>query len=84
MHIQKHENGWSFADEHEHADIWYLVYADNKIVNLFVPAEKSISTSANLFVGMYEECEQHILDNALIYVIPEVIPSEEVYVEPES
>jgi hypothetical protein len=77
MHlIEKHENGWSYADESD-TNLWYLVYTDGKVIVVFKQSTQSMSTSVNLFVGSKEECEQHILDNDLAYeVMPEDSPYE--------
>lgn len=66
MIIEKQENGWSFTDE-THTGLWCLVYTDNKIIAVFSRLEAPISTSVNLFVGSQEECEQHTIDNELVY-----------------
>ena len=68
MLIEKQENGWSFADEN-YTGLWYLAYTDDKVIAVFIQSEKAISTSVNLFVGSQEECEQHIIDNELVYEI---------------
>lgn len=66
MIIEKQENGWSFTDE-THTGLWRLVYTDDKIIAVFLQSEAPISTSVNLFVGSQEECEQHIINNELVY-----------------
>ena len=56
MIIQQNEDGWSFSGTLESNQLC-LVYKDKEIIYY---GKKEISTTENLFVGTFEECEAEI------------------------
>lgn len=65
MLIEKKINGWSFTTEEQNG-LWHLVYDDDNNIVAFFESTKTTSTSVNLFVGTKEECDQYIIDHALV------------------